>query len=553
MRRLLTDALGVTLAVVLALVAGHATSLHAQAGEVPQVLSKMVSVGPAEARLTLELSSGETMELSLAAGQVRMGDQVLGAYTPGDALDAAWRELVASTLSLEDDALLEALVEWTPPAELDGSRAEVARRMDEFLTANFDTAALRARALEAAVRAETLDEALGEIRGLEGLALLSRLDALAGLSESLSELGPRVRVVVDDHLEVGAGTEVGSSVLVVDGTLEVEGTIRGDVMVVDGEVEMRPGSRITGALRLVDAELDNEGGEIQGGVVEIAPQDRDMEARLRDQIREELRSELNLDRDRDGGWAIGRPFSRIFRGIGNLFGDLFNILILGLVGAAFFHFAAPNMETVAETARNSTGRAAVVGLSGAALVLPAFILGIVALAVTIIGIPAILLWIPLFPAAVILALLMGYLAVARNLGVWLEKQRYPYTEWIRLSNPVTLVFGGLLVLMAPFMASHLLGMVGLLSFLAVLLKVSGVIFTLFAAAVGLGSVLLTRGGRKPEEWGTEMFSRRWRERSWGRGRDPEADAFDAELARDEGEASPHEPGDGSHGNRSDEG
>jgi len=163
--------------------------------------------------------------------------------------------------------------------------------------------------------------------------------------------------------------------------------------------------------------------------------------------------------------------------------------------------------------------------------------------VTIIGIPAILLWVPLFPAAVLLAVLMGYVAVARNLGVWLEKQRYPYTDWIRVSNPVTLVFGGLLVLTAPFIAAHILGMVGFLGFFAVLLKVSGVILTLFVAAVGLGSVLLTRGGRKPEEWGAEMFTRSWRERRWGRERDYEAEAFDAELATDEPKAPDASPDD----------
>ncbi|HSG48197.1 MAG TPA: hypothetical protein VLA43_10315, partial [Longimicrobiales bacterium] len=457
-------------------------------------------------------------------------------YTPGDGLDAAWRELVASTLSLEDDALLAALVDWTPPADLQGEKAEVARRMDEFLSSHFDTTALRARTLGAQAEAEALDETLGEIRGLEGLALLTRLEALSGLSESLSELGPRVRVVVDDHLEVDAGTEINSSLLVVDGTLEVHGTIRGDVLVVDGEVELRPGSRITGALSLAESTLDDEGGAVEGGIRELAPNRDRLQSQLREEIRRELRNELRQDRGDSRDWGMGRPFSRIFRGFGNLFGDLFNILVLGLIGAAFFHFAGANVEAVAETARNSTGRAALVGLSGAALVLPVFILGIVGLAVTIIGIPAILLWVPLFPAAVLLAVLMGYVAVARNLGVWLEKQRYPYTEWIRLSNPVTLVFGGLLVLMAPFLAAHILGMVGFLGFFSVLLKVSGVILTLFVAAVGLGSVLLTRGGRKPEEWGTEMFTRSWRERRWGRERDYEAEAFDAELGADEPEA-----------------
>jgi ElaB/YqjD/DUF883 family membrane-anchored ribosome-binding protein len=174
------------------------------------------------------------------------------------------------------------------------------------------------------------------------------------------------------------------------------------------------------------------------------------------------------------------------------------------------------METVAQVARDSTGRAAVVGFAGTALLLPIFILGIVGLAVTIIGIPAILLWVVLFPAAALVAGLMGYLAVARNVGVWLERQRYGFTEWVRLSNPVTLVFGGLLALMAPFIAGEILGVVGFLGVFEVLLGIAGVSMSLFAAAVGFGAVLITRGGRKPEEWGTEMFTRGWRESRWGR-------------------------------------
>jgi hypothetical protein len=490
-------------------------------------------MGPDEARLTLELASGEAMELALSDGTVRMDGQVLGSYTPGDGLDQAWRELVASVISLEDEALLQALVDWSPPQGLDAEGTRVAERMDEFLALNFDSAAIEALAVEVRREAEALELALEDLRGLENLAVLSRVQALAGLTEALESLGSRVQVVVDDHLEIEAGSDLRTSLLVVDGTLEVGGTVRGDVLVVDGEVELRPGSRIVGTLSLADADLDNDGGEITGGVRQLNSPRADLEAEIRDEVMRELRREFGVDRDR-GDWGWTSPVRRVGSGFGRIFGTLLNVLILGLVGAAFFHFAAPNMETVADVARKSTGRAAVVGLAGGILALPVFVLGIVGLAVTIIGIPAILLWVPLFPLAVVLAAAMGYLAVARNLGAWLARQRYPYTEWVRVTNPVTLVFGGLLVLAAPYIAAHLLGMVGLLSAFGVLLKISGVMLTVFAAAVGLGAVLLSRGGRKPEDWGAEMFTRGgWRERRWGWSRDAEAEAFDAELAREE--------------------
>lgn len=513
----------------LGILPGVASGAAAQETRVPEVVSKMISMGPDEARLTLELASGEAMELTLSDGTVRMGDEVLGSYTPGGTLESAWRELVAGVLSLEDEALLQALVDWSPPAGLEGETAEVARRMDEFLALNFDSAEVEALALEARAEAEALESALQDIRGLSDLSVLSRLQSLSGLSEALQDLGSRVQVVVDDHLEVGAGTELRSSLLVVDGTLEVRGTVVGDVLVVDGEVELLPGSRIQGRLSLADAELDNDGGEVSGGIRQLDDPRSSLESEIRNEIRRELEREFRGGRDDGWGWS---PLRRVSRGFGDIFGVLFNVLILGLVGAGFLHFAGNNMDAVAEVARNSTGRAALVGFAGAALILPVFILGIVGLAVTIIGIPAILLWVPLFPAAVVLAGVMGYLAVARNLGSWLSRQRYPYTEWVRVTNPVTLVFGGLLVLAAPFVAAELLGMVGILNVFAVLLKLSGTMMAAFAAAVGFGAVLLTRGGRKPEDWGTEMFTRSWRESRWGRGQDPEAEAFDAELGRD---------------------
>lgn len=480
-----------------------------------EVVSKVATLGADEARLNLEFSDGSSMELALTDGVVQVGDQELGSYTPGGALEAAWRDLVARAVSLDDQALLQALVDWAPPAGLEGEAARVADRLDELMAREFDTAAIRARTLAESEEAELLTG----LEGLQSLRLLSRLEILSGLGDAVQELDDgNLRVVVDDHLEVAAGTELDASLLVVDGSLEIRGTVRGDVLVVDGDVELYPGSRIVGTLNLADARLDNDGGEITGGVERVEAQQRSMEEELRSEILRELRSEMGL-RDEDRR-RIRNPLRSLGNAMGNIMGTLIQVLILGGIGALLLHFAAPNMDTVAEVARNSTGRAAVVGFAGAALLLPVFILGIVGLAVTIVGIPAIVLWVLLFPAAVILAGLMGYLAVARNLGTWLARQRYSFTEWVRVTNPLTLIFGGLLVLVAPFVAGEVVGIVGFLGVFQVLLTLAGVTMTVFAGAVGFGAVLLTRGGRKPEDWGRDMFAGGWRRGPWSP-REPE--------------------------------
>jgi hypothetical protein len=476
----------------------------------------MVSVGPDEARLTLELSSGRVMALTFAGGEIRMGDELLGSYEPGSALDRSWRELVAETLSLDEEALLEALVEWSPPAELSADEADSAARLDAFLAESFDTTAIREMALRAEQEAAAVADA---VSGLESLELLTRLDRLTGLAETLSELDTRgLRVVVDDHLEIGAGEDFPGSILVVDGSLEVAGTVRGDVVVVDGDVELLPGSRILGELTLTGADLDDEGGTVEGGIRNQSRELRDLEERIREQVRSEMDSNVTVsfDRDRDRGFMA--PIRRIFGGLGDIIGEVFKILILGGIGVLLLNFAGPNLETIAETARREPGRSALVGLAGAALALPVWILGIVGLAVTIIGIPAILLWLPLFPAALILAGLVGYLAVAHNLGIWLSRQGYQWSDWVRVTHPGTLIFGGLILLAMPFLAADVLGMVGFLKFFAVLLGISGSMFGFFAAMVGLGAVIITRGGRQPEDWGADMFTRPFRNTRWGRDR-----------------------------------
>ncbi|MEJ2540834.1 MAG: hypothetical protein P8188_12830 [Gemmatimonadota bacterium] len=468
----------------------------------PDVVAKTVTMGTDRARLTLEFSDGSDLELGLEDGQVRVGDETVGSYEPGGLLESAWRDLVTRTVQLDDADLPEALVDWAPPEGLEGDAARVASRLDELLARRFDTAAVR-------IRARTREaEGLDRLGGLGSLALLSRLELLAGLEDVLEGLqDSNLQVVVDDHLEIDAGSEFDGSILVVDGSLEVRGTVRGDVVVVDGEVELYPGSRITGTLNLREAELDNDGGEVSGGIDVLEMDRRDFQEDLRSEILREIRSEISVDDQGGSSWTS--PLRSAASAFGSILGTLVNILVLGALGAGLFHFAGGNMETVAQVARESTGRAAVVGLAGSALILPVFVLGIVGLAITIVGIPAILLWVVLFPAAVVIAGLMGYLAVARNLGVWLERQRYGFTDWIRLQNPVTLVFGGLLVLMAPFVFGEVLGIVGFLGILEVLLVITGVSATVFAAAVGFGAVLITRGGRQPAEWGTEFF-RGWR-------------------------------------------
>jgi hypothetical protein len=158
-----------------------------------------------------------------------------------------------------------------------------------------------------------------------------------------------------------------------------------------------------------------------------------------------------------------------------------------------------------------------VGVAGMFLVVPVWVLGFVALLVSIVGIPVAIAWIPLFPLAALAGALLGYIAVARNVGEWLADSQYPYTDWIRKTNSVTTIAGGLVGLMAFFLAGHVLGMLPLFGFFKGLLVAAGVMASVAAVTVGFGAVLLTRAGRRPE------YAHRDFEDAWDRAVDVDAD------------------------------
>jgi hypothetical protein len=200
----------------------------------------------------------------------------------------------------------------------------------------------------------------------------------------------------------------------------------------------------------------------------------------------------------DDGFSIMSPLRPVVRGVGGVLEKLIMVFVLGLVGAGFLAFAGENMDAIAETARRAPGRSAMVGFAGTFLLVPVWILGAVALIVSIIGIPLAIAWVPLFPIAAGLAALLGYVAVARNAGEWLADSRFPWTGWIRKSNPVFTLFGGLLGLSFAFIAAHVISIAPFLGVFSGLLFAIGAILTFFAMQIGFGAVLLTRAGRRRE-------------------------------------------------------
>lgn len=476
--------------------------------QVREVVSKEVSVGRSSAVLTLEFADGGGLAVAFEDGVVRVGGRAVGSFEQGDELDAAWRGLLGRAVALDDGPLAEALAEWTAPPELAGQLAEVGRSVDRALEE-----AVRGVEVQAETREQSGSAAAGDAGGLLR-ALLGSASRLSVLEDALEDLDLQLRVHVDEDVTVAADEVVAGTLVAVEGDVRIEGTVDGDVVVVGGTLELLEGSSVTGEVRLVDARLLRNEGTVLEGVIDIDSETSNVEVdvrrELRDELRDEIRRELRLEiRDRDRGMSILAPFRPVVRAVGGVVENLVAIILLALIGAAVIAFGGDKIEVIAETARRAPARSAAVGMAATVLLIPVWIMGFVALLVSIVGIPVAIAWLPLFPLAAILAGIVGYLAVARNAGEWLADSGYPWTHWIRKSNTLVTMVGGLIGLMLLFVAANVISMAPFLGVVTGLLVAAGCLVTVMAVEVGLGAVILTRAGRRPERWSSYSADEAW--------------------------------------------
>lgn len=467
------------------------------------VVSSEVAVSGTEATLRLEFEESQAFVVAFQDGHVLVNGEAVGEYVRGDALESAWRSLLGEAISLGDGPLARALTEWAPPQGLTGASAETAALIDRSL----DQALASPQEVVEAESGGEISLTLGG--GEEGTllgALLLRTGALEQLAEALEGLSlEQAGIRVGEEVVVEAGEELDGTLIVVDGDLTVRGLIRGDVVLAQGSVLLEEGGRIAGDLRVADGNVEWLGGSVDGSLTELGegqtrapvtelPDLAELRAELEKQVREEYRAKAGDGREHRGGSGVFSVFSSLGRGLAGLMENLFTFFILVVLGILTVHFAGDNLEIVATTARKAPARSAIVGLAGGFLMVPVWILGIVALAISIIGIPVLLVWVPVFPIAAALAGLFGYFAVAKNVGEWVAEQEYRGLEWIRGSNAIYVMVAGVGALMIPCVASNLIGILGL-GFLKGVLAFVGSMVTFVVGAIGLGAVLLTRGGR----------------------------------------------------------
>jgi hypothetical protein len=498
------------LAPVLALLTFLPLGLEAQLRE---VISNEVAVSEDEAMLRLGFEDSQDLIISFHEGQVLVDGEVIGGYARQGPLFVAWRSLLGEVLTLEDGPLARRLNDWDPPENLDGEAEETATFLDETLEAvlaSHDASPDASPDASQEVPSEgEIAVTLGGEGGLLG-TLLTHQGALSGLAQALEGVSlDQFILKIGEDVQVGPGEEMEGNLILVDGDLDIQGRIVGDVVVTGGTVRLREDGEVVGNLRIADGTLNLDGESVSGELLfmdaggrvrvlsdESAPSDQDLED-LRTEIRSEQRRESRASADRERRHSPNvfvSVFGNIGSAIAGILEDFITFLILAVLGVLAFHFQRERLEVVSTMARRAPMRSAVVGFAGGFFLVPIWILGMIALAITVIGIPVLLAWIPLFPIAAAVAILLGYLGVARNVGEWVAEQEYKGLEWIRGSNTFYTLVAGVGALMVPSLAEKASRILGF-GFLTDVLGFVASMVTLVAVAVGLGAVLLTRGGK----------------------------------------------------------
>ena len=259
---------------------------------------------------------------------------------------------------------------------------------------------------------------------------------------------------------ISANTRVDGPIAVAHGNLDVYGTVDGDVVALGGDVRVHKGARVTGDAWAAAGKVLIEGGSVDGGKRSIEGAPTLAPAQPRHPLTTWDSIKLVL------GWFA----------------------LFAIIGLGVMIFTEANLDGVVIALERGFARSFWIGLAGEVLMLPALLVLVVALAITILGV----LLIPFAIVAYVIAaaglLTLGFLAVARLTGRAITSDRgttTPRGVHVRALMIGLVVFGAIWMLAAVFTWSPVFGAI---------LRAVAVAITWVAATVGLGASIISRAG-----------------------------------------------------------
>jgi hypothetical protein len=287
------------------------------------------------------------------------------------------------------------------------------------------------------------------------------------------EYDARVRIFGD--ITVERDEQVNGAVVAVGGSIKVDGRVRDNVVAVGGNVTLGPHAEVRGDVTTVGGTIERDPGAIVSGRLnEVGVSTPGVHIRP------------NWDM-RWGRWPMfdGHAWPLV-----RLFGTMLRMAVFALFAALVVLVAPRAVQRVEHAVTSQPWKAALVGLLAQLFFIPALILIIVVLAISIVGIPLLIL-VPFGVLAFFLAFLLGFTGAACGLARLVWRHR-PGPE----AGMLTVLGVGLVVIWSFTLLGRIVGLGGgPLMAAAVALILVGFLIEYAAWTLGLGGALLTRFGR----------------------------------------------------------
>ncbi len=283
------------------------------------------------------------------------------------------------------------------------------------------------------------------------------------------------KIHIGGGVEVREGELVDGPVVAVAGSVTVNGEVRQDVVAVAGNVTLGPKARVGGDVTAVGGTIDRDPhAQVEGKINEIG---------LRmPHIRLGPRFWLPAPGFLGGGLRWAEAMVTLFR-----------MVLFGLLALLVFLLAPNPVARIERAAAAEPWKAGLVGIFTQLLFLPVFLLTIIILTVSIVGIPLLLFVPPLAILAFIAAFFLGFTGVAYGVGRWVE-QRFRWTG----QSAYVLLLVGLVAIWAVTIAGRFVSIGGWpLWVIASALLIVGFLVEYVAWTVGLGAAVMTRFGTRP--------------------------------------------------------
>jgi hypothetical protein len=248
------------------------------------------------------------------------------------------------------------------------------------------------------------------------------------------------------------------------GPLEIRGTVDGNAVAIGSDVVVLPGGHVGGDALSVGGQVRLAGGTVDGETRTISAFSVGPIAGARLTPAQATQRALSL--------AIAC------------------FLILVAMALAVVLGARTHLETIASTIRTDFWRSFLVGLLGEVAALPLFLLSMVALAITIVGILLIPFAAVAYALAVLGALDLGFLAMSLLAGDALLRGEGPARD----PRPIVAhLIAGLTVFLVLWL---LAGGAAYMGLAGSVLRLLAFLSTWIAATVGLGATIITRAGTR---------------------------------------------------------